>query len=92
MENFIFIASLDELFISKLLRSISLASRNENISVIGLSGILNFETISLDYLESLHFQYPESYYIDPLAPRTLRFKMILLQSTMQPRRLCSSWI
>ncbi|HET8963805.1 MAG TPA: hypothetical protein VFM99_07905, partial [Chitinophagales bacterium] len=74
IENYIFIASLDELFVNQLLRSISLASRNESISVIGLSGILNFETVSLDYLESLHFQYPESYYIDPLAPRTLRFK------------------
>ena len=74
IENYIFIASLDELFVNQLLRSISLASRNENISVIGLSGILNFETVSLDYLESLHFQYPESYYIDRLAPRTLRFK------------------
>lgn len=73
-ENFIFIASLDELFVNQVLRNLSLASRNDLISVSGLGSILNFETVSLDYLESLHFHFPESYYIDPLAPRTLRFK------------------
>ncbi|MBC8046933.1 MAG: amino acid ABC transporter substrate-binding protein [Fimbriimonadaceae bacterium] len=74
VKNYIFIASTDELFVNGLIRSLSTMSRgNENINIVGMPGLMDMESISIDYYESLNFHYPTAYWIDPNAPRTERF-------------------
>lgn len=74
VDNFIFIASTDELFVNGLMRDISKSSRgSENINVVGMPGMMDLESVSVDYFESLNFHYPTAYWVDPNAPRTERF-------------------
>ncbi|MFN0276119.1 MAG: ABC transporter substrate-binding protein [Chitinophagales bacterium] len=74
VKNYIFIASTDELFVNGLVRDISKMSRgSENINIVGMPGMMEFESVSIDYYESLNFHYPTAYWVDANAPRTERF-------------------
>ncbi len=69
----------DELFVNNVVRNLSALSRgDENIIFCGLQGLMNHESISIDYFENLNFIYPSSYWIDPLAPKTERFRKTFL--------------
>lgn len=74
MLNCIFLATQNELFVNQILRTASLVTKNHNVMLMGLSSVLNFESVSLDYLEALNFHYPNSFWVDPLAPRVRKFK------------------
>ncbi len=72
-ENFIFLASNDEYFANGFIRDLSKMSRNNDITLLGLQSLLSLESISLDYFETLHFQYPTCYWVDQNAPRVKEF-------------------
>jgi len=46
---------------------------SENINIVGMPGLLDLESIPVDYYEGLNFHFPTSYWVDPNAPRTERF-------------------
>lgn len=72
-DNFVFIASNDELYVNGLVRDLSKSARNNSVTLLGMQNLLTLESISLDYFESLHFHYPTSYWVDQNAPRVKRF-------------------
>lgn len=73
-DNFVFIASFDELHSNGLIRDLSKASREKPITLLGLPHMLSYESVSIDYYENLHFTYPTSYYADRLSPRVKSFQ------------------
>jgi len=73
-ENYVFIASFDELYTNGLIRDLSKKSRETPVTLLGLQHVLSFESVSIDYYENLHFTYPGSYYVDWLSPRADAFK------------------
>ncbi len=73
-DNYVFIASFDELFSNGLIRDLSKASREKPITLLGLQHTLSYESVSIDYYENLHFTYPTSYYIDRLSPKVKNFQ------------------
>jgi len=72
-DNFVFIASNEELFVNSLLRDLSKTSRENNITLIGLPSILTFESVSLDYFENLQLHYPTAYWADQNLSRVKHF-------------------
>lgn len=73
-KNFVFIASNDELFVNGLMRRLSLMAGRYDLETGGLSPILDMESLSLDYFEKLHFQYPSAYWVNPLSPKLEGFR------------------
>lgn len=73
-DNFIFLASYDELFVNGLVRDLSKFSRETPLELLGLQHLLSFESISIDYYENLHFTYPNTYYVNRDAPRVKAFE------------------
>lgn len=73
-KNFIFLASGDPLYADGIIRDLSGFSRNADITLLGLPSLLNIESLQLDYFETLHFQYPTAYWIDPNSPRLAAFQ------------------
>ncbi len=71
--NYVFIASFDELYSNGLIRDLSKVSRQTPLTLLGLPHTLNYESVSIDYYENLHFTYPTAYYIDRLSPRVKDF-------------------
>lgn len=72
-DNFVFLASTDELFVNGMMRQLSLFTKNYDLEVGGLSPVLDMESLSLDYFENLHFQYPSAYWVNPLSPKLENF-------------------
>ncbi|MFI5171690.1 MAG: ABC transporter substrate-binding protein [Chitinophagales bacterium] len=72
-DNFVFLASNDELYVNGLIRDLSKSSRNNSVTLIGLQNLLSLESISLDYFETLHFHYPTSYWVDQNSVRVKNF-------------------
>jgi ABC-type branched-subunit amino acid transport system substrate-binding protein len=73
-KNYVYVASLDELFVNGMLRNLSIQIKNYDIEVGGLSPILDMESLSADYFENLHFQYSSSYWVNPLSPKLENFQ------------------
>jgi hypothetical protein len=73
-KNFVLIASNDELFVNGLMRRLSLMAGRYDLETGGLSPILDMESLSLDYFEKLHFQYPTAYWVNPLSPKLEGFR------------------
>ena len=71
--NYVFIASNEELFVNSLLRDLSKSSRENNITLLALQSILSFESISLDYFENLHLHYPTAYYVNQDLSKVKQF-------------------
>jgi hypothetical protein len=72
--NFIFLASIDELFVNATMRKVSLLSDQYDLEIGGLPPLLDMESLSLDYFEKLKFHYPASYWVNPLSPKRNSFK------------------
>lgn len=72
--NFIFLASIDELFVNAAMRKVSLLADRYDLEIGGLSPLLDMESLSLDYFEKLKFHYPTAYWVNPLSPKRSKFK------------------
>ncbi len=72
-DNFIFIASNEELYVNSLIRDLSKISREKNITLLGLQSILTFESVSLDYFENLQLHFPTAYWVDQDLQRVKAF-------------------
>jgi hypothetical protein len=72
--NYVFIASNEELFVNSLLRDLSVFSRSGDVTLLGLASILNFESVPLDYFETLHLHFPTAYWTDDESQRMKAFR------------------
>ncbi|MEZ5014896.1 MAG: hypothetical protein R2794_11455 [Chitinophagales bacterium] len=72
-QNYIFIASADELYINSSLRELSKLSRNNDIILLGMEFITSMESIPLDYFENLQLEFATSYWVDQNTARVRDF-------------------